>query len=208
VAWSVWPGFSCASFAAALQFAVQPGAGEGPPALGGGDGDAQRAGRLGGGQAGEEAELDQAGLVRLLGGQAGQGGVEVEQVLGGLGDAVELLQRHAPPPPAVLDGLLAAGVVDEDVPHGLGTGGVEVVAALPGALDIPADEAEVGIVDEGGGLERLARRLVGQALGGELPQLVVDERQELAGGAGVAMREGVQDLRDLVHGRSQKPDPP
>jgi hypothetical protein len=99
----------------------------------------------------------------------------------------------------VLDGLLAAGVVDEDVPHGFGTGGVEVVSALPGALDRPADEAEVGLVDQGGGLERLARRLVGQAVGGELAQLVVDQRQELLRGRGVAPLDGRQDSRDLAH---------
>jgi hypothetical protein len=54
-------------------------------------------------------------------------------------------------------------------------------------------------VDEGGGLERVPRRLVGQAVGGELTQLVVDQRQELVGGGGVPFGDGVQDLRDLAH---------
>src|SRR5262249_17816294 len=42
-------------FFAALQFAVKPGAGKGPPALGGGDGDAEGGGGVRGGEAGEEA---------------------------------------------------------------------------------------------------------------------------------------------------------
>ena len=37
-------------------------------------------------------------------------------------------------------------------------------------------------MDQGGGLERLAGLLVGQPRGGELPQLVVDERQQLGRG--------------------------
>jgi hypothetical protein len=53
-------------------------------------------------------------------------------------------------------------------------------------------------VDEGGGLERLARRLVDEAVGGELAQLVVDQRQELVGGGGLPFGDGVQDLRDLA----------
>src|SRR5262249_6515617 len=67
-------------FFAALQLAVQPGAGKGPPALGGGDGDAEGGG-VRGGEAGEEAQLHRSGLVRLLGGEPGQDVVEVEQVL-------------------------------------------------------------------------------------------------------------------------------
>ena len=44
------------------------------------------------------------------------------------------------------------------------------------ALTRLADQAEVSLVDEGGGLERLAGRFVGQLLGGQLAQLVVDQR--------------------------------
>jgi hypothetical protein len=54
-------------------------------------------------------------------------------------------------------------------------------------------------VNEGRGLERLARLLVSQTVGGEFVQLVVDERQELAGGARVAFRDRVQDVRHVTH---------
>jgi hypothetical protein len=40
---------------------------------------------------------------------------------------------------------------------------------------------------------------VGQLQGGEVAQLAVDERQELLGGVGVAMFDGVQDAGDLAH---------
>ena len=52
---------------------------------------------------------------------------------------------------------------------------------------------------EGGELECLAGCFVGQLLGGELAQLAVDQRQELVGGGGVTLGDGVQDLRDLCH---------
>jgi hypothetical protein len=34
-----------------------------------------------------------------------------------------------------------------------------------------------------------------------LPKLVVDERQELLGGRGIALLDGGEDLRDVAHGR-------
>ena len=61
--------------------------------------------------------------------------------------------------------------------------------------DIP----EVRLVDQGRGLERLARLLVGQLLRGQLAQLVVDQRQELLGGVRIALLDGGQDARNFVH---------
>ena len=72
-------------------------------------------------------------------------------------------------------------------------------APLLGLLDI--DQAQVGLVDQGGGLERLPRFLVGQLLGGQLAQLVIDQRQQLRGGVGVALLDGGQDARHFRHGR-------
>ena len=42
---------------------------------------------------------------------------------------------------------------------------------------------QVRLVNQGGGFERLPRLLVGHFLGRQLAQLVVDQRQELAGSA-------------------------
>jgi hypothetical protein len=62
-----------------------------------------------------------------------------------------------------------------------------------------ADQAQVRLVDQGGGLERRPRRFPGKLVCGQLAQLVVDQGQELAGGVRVAFGDGVQDLGDLVH---------
>lgn len=54
-------------------------------------------------------------------------------------------------------------------------------------------------MDQGGGLQRLAGFLVGELLGGQLAQLVVDQRQQLPGGLRIAPLDGGQDARDIVH---------
>jgi hypothetical protein len=54
-------------------------------------------------------------------------------------------------------------------------------------------------MDESRRLERLPRALLGQLYGGELPQLLVDEGQELLGGVGIALLDGRQDAGYLTH---------
>src|SRR5262249_14521291 len=60
-------------------------------------------------------------------------------------------------------------------------------------------QAQVGLVDQGGGVEGLSRLLVRQLLDGQLAQFVVDQRQELLGGLGVALVDGRQDVGDVAH---------
>ena len=60
-------------------------------------------------------------------------------------------------------------------------------------------QPQVRLVDQGRGLERLARLLLGQPLRGQLAQLVVDQRQQLLGGVRVALLDGGQDAGDLAH---------
>ena len=56
-------------------------------------------------------------------------------------------------------------------------------------------------MDQGGGLERLAGLLLRQLLGGQLAQLVVDQRQELLGRLRVALLDGREDAGHVVHHR-------
>ena len=51
-------------------------------------------------------------------------------------------------------------------------------------------QAQVRLVDQGGGVERLARFFVGQLVGRQLAQLLVDQGQELVGRARVALVQG------------------
>src|SRR5262249_46653405 len=63
-----------------------------------------------------------------------------------------------------------------------------------------ADQPEVGLVDQGGRLERQPPLLLGQFRCRELAQLVVDQRQELLGSVEVALLDGRQDACNFTHG--------
>jgi hypothetical protein len=103
--------------------------------------------------------------------------------------------------PAVAQAALAAGLIDQDAPHGLGSGGEEVAAALPGPLRAPADQPQVGLLHQRRGLERLAGLLLGELPGRELAQLVVDQGQELLGRLAVALLDRREDAGHVIHGR-------
>src|SRR5262245_54127907 len=101
----------------------------------------------------------------------------------------------------MLEPILAAGTLDQDAAHGLRRRGKEVPAAVP-LLSLPlAHQAQVRLVDQGGGLQRLPWLFLSQALSGELAELVVDQGQELFRGGWVALLDGGQDACDVVaHG--------
>ena len=79
---------------------------------------------------------------------------------------------------------------DQDPPHGLGSGGKEVPAAVPMLHAVDVNEPKVGLMNQRGGFERLAGLLLGQLLRGQLAELVVDQRQELLGRLRVALLDG------------------
>ena len=64
-------------------------------------------------------------------------------------------------------------------------------------------QPQVRLVDQGRGLERLAGLLLGQLLRRQPAQLVVDQRQELLGGVGVALLDRREDAGHVVHRRYQ-----
>jgi hypothetical protein len=74
-----------------------------------------------------------------------------------------------------------------------------VPSAVPLLGPLRIDKSEVGFVDQGRGLERLAGLFVGQFLRRQLAQLVVNQRQELLGGVRVAGVDGGQDTRNVGH---------
>src|SRR5262249_48648432 len=61
-------------------------------------------------------------------------------------------------------------------------------------------QPQVGLVNEGGGLEGLAGFLLRDPLGRESAQLVVDEREHFGRSLGVAGRGGIQQASEVRHG--------
>ena len=62
--------------------------------------------------------------------------------------------------------------------------------------DIVIDQPEVGLVDQGRRGEGLAGLFLGEPLGGQFAQFVVDQREQFVGGLRIALLDGRQDLRD------------
>src|SRR5262249_44470346 len=113
-----------------------------------------------------------------------------------------LLEVQADALAAPLLAPLATGVIDEDAAHGLRRGGEEVAATVPVLRSLDVHQPEVGFVNQGRGLERLARLLLRHPLGSQLTQLALDERKQLLRRAGVALLDGGQDARHLTHWRA------
>jgi hypothetical protein len=125
--------------------------------------------------------------------------VQGQQVLGraaGLeGVQVRVL---AVPAAAALHPPLGPGVLYQDAAHGLGGRGEEVPAVGEPPLGF-GGQPQVGLVDERGGVQGVARSFVGHLGPGHPAQLVVNERPELSGGARVAPLDRAQEMGDFVH---------
>jgi hypothetical protein len=100
---------------------------------------------------------------------------------------------------ATLEPLAVAVAVDQDSPHSLGRRGEEMTAAVPGSIPIGPDQSGVSLMDEGRRLERLARLLARQPMGGQLAQLLIHEREQFLGRPGIALLDRQEDSRDLGH---------
>ena len=94
------------------------------------------------------------------------------------------------------DGVSIAGVLYEDPAHGLGGCAEEVAAALPG-VGLAFQKADVGFMNEGGGLKSVTGAFAGHLSAGGLAEFVVDERPELGGGLRVAVADGGEEFGGL-----------
>ena len=81
----------------------------------------------------------------------------------------------------------------------------EVAATVPGPGALRIDQPHVGFVDQRGRLQGLAGTFLGHAGSGELAQLVVDQRQELLGGRGIAGFDLGEDGGDVGHCANPSP---
>jgi hypothetical protein len=90
-----------------------------------------------------------------------------------------------------------ARTLDEDPAHGEGCGGEKVSAAVPFRGVLAADEPEVRLVDEGGGLEGLPGAFFGELGGGEVAEFLIHQGQEIPGGLAIATLDGLEKPGDV-----------
>ena len=136
----------------------QPGLRRCPLAIESGFGDAESLCRRRVLEPREVAQLDEARLGRVLRHQLLQGFIEDDEVdlLMALVSDVRDVQSHAPGLPTPLHPVLVPGMVDEDVTHGRRCGAVEPSTIPIDSLLTP--EAQPGLMNEGGRLQRMAGR--------------------------------------------------
>ena len=169
-------------------------------AIDGSRGDPHYVGDLGEGEAGDVLQLPNLGGRAVLPPEHVQGVIQGDETMDRRSDGIDRrLVNHSSLVSFALEAMLAPGVVHENAAHGLGRCGEEVPAAVPVPGLISAHQPEIGLVDQGGGLERLARLLLRHPLGRQLAQPVIDQRKELLRGVRVAMLDRVKQRGDRVH---------
>jgi hypothetical protein len=187
----------CRGGSAGVELTGEEDAGEGPVTLDGARGDLEDGGDLLDGETAEVAQLDDAGLARILSGEAREGLIDrgdFVEAIGGDGEVVVHLDAMEASGAAL--GVMLAGIVDEDLAHYVGGEADEVGAVGP--VDVFAGKAEVGFVDEGGGLEGVVWALATHIGLGEAVKLGVDQREEAVGGGGIACVHGFEKLSDVA----------
>ena len=156
------------------------------------------------GQPAEVAQLDEIGLECIYLGELSQSLIQGNQVIGDVCLRLYhrgLVQINAGQPSTAPDRALASGVLHQNPPHRFRRRRKEMAPTVP-ALRLVSDESEIGFVDQCGRLEGLPRGLMGQLLGGQEPQFLVDQRQEFVRSLRVPPFDGVQDACDITHADS------
>jgi len=128
-------------------------------------------------------QFHEFGGVRIAGTELGKGLVQSNEfVVEGDVDQIFVREFAAAPRPALTLAALPANLVDQDAPHGFGGGGKEVARGCSTAGPYSHLRGGGRLRGPDGSLQRLAGRLLGHFLGGQLAQLIVDQRQELLRG--------------------------
>src|SRR6266567_3385065 len=101
--------------------------------------------------------------------------------------------------PARLETSLVASFFDENSPHRLGRSREEMAPAVPLLNLVGIDQAEIGFMHQGGGLEGLPGFFPRDLFRGQFTQLIVDQRQQPLGGLRIALVDGGQESSHVAH---------
>lgn len=174
---------------------AQPGLGNRPLANNGGVRDGEDRGRLLDCQSAEVAEFDDAFLARAESRHPFERLVQRQHVdlPGAVGRDI-FGQRDACQPAATLVGPTRSRQVDEDPSHDAGGRPEKVRPTQPPGLSL-IDEADVGLVHEGGWLQRMACRFSTHVCSRQTSKVVVEERYELVEHLSPTVARGDEQLR-------------
>ena len=179
------------------QFAREGNSGKGPVPLNRAWGDLEDLRDLLYGEAAEVAQLDDAGLAGTLSRETRESFVDGDNFVDPLRrDGEFVVHVDAVKTAGAALGAVGARVIDQKLTHDVGSEAEEVGAAVP--VDVLDGEAEVGLVDERGGLEGRVGTLASHVGLGKAMQLRVNERQQTACGGGVAAVHGFEELGDFT----------
>ena len=180
---------------------VQPGACIGPVTLGHRARDAQQIGGFLQGETGKIAQLDQFCFFAVLAGQLRDCFVQGQDViLEAPSEGTHDRGRSRRSVPAVLGPPLAAGIVDQDAPHGFGRGGKEMPAAVPVLAFFAAHKPQIDLVHRapspGASDPGTPAPFFWAA---NLRSASYTSGSNCSGACGSALLDGRQNLRDFVH---------
>ena len=87
---------------------------------------------------------------------------------------------------ASLETLLAPRSVHQNTAHRIGCGPKEVVSVVE-IGEVLSQQADIGLVHQGRGLERVTGLFTGELLSGQQTQLLIHQRKQLIGGLLIAL---------------------
>ena len=111
-----------------------------------------------------------------------------------------MLQVHPFELAPMSDAGLLARPIHENAAHGFGSGPEEVAPSAPGHMLLRPHQAQPGFMNQRGGLQRLARLLLGHLRGRQLAQFLINQREQLISSLAIARINGMEQLGDVGHG--------
>lgn len=171
-----------------------------PVGVGGSGRNAKELGGFWNGETPKIAELNELCDHGFLGSEPVQRLVERQDVDSKLGRCHEVrMQLFLGPIAAMLQAILAPSVLDQDPSHGLRRRGEEMAAPTPLRRWLVLYQAQIRLMDECCGLQRLAWVFSRQTLSRQAAQLVVHQRKKLTGSRRIPFAGGIQVTSDVAH---------
>ena len=159
---------------------TEPGTSHGPVALDGSRGYAEFEGDLFEGETGKEMHFEDIGLPWIECGESGEGFVDGQDVCGGVVCSLDQLfdESDLDLSVAALFRAMGARIINENMAHHVGSEAEDAGSVLPHGVGF-ADEPQVGLIDQGCGLEGVVATLEAHLHHCQVMQLLVEAGGEV-----------------------------